>query len=68
MARNGMTLRGDDYFSLVSEWFENQDLGGQMVRDKKFILESALSALEHPGFLVLAGEEEFIRLKQLLTE
>ncbi|MGN0505140.1 MAG: helix-turn-helix domain-containing protein [Lachnospiraceae bacterium] len=68
MARNGMTLHGDDYFSLISEWFENQDLGGQMVRDKKFILESASSALEHPAFAVLKEEEEFTRLKQLLTE
>ena len=56
------TLRGDAYFTKLDGWFENLDLGTQMVRDKKLVLQSARMSLESPAFASLKGMEAFAKI------
>lgn len=57
-----MFLCGDDYFTKLDGWFENLDLGTQMVRDKKLVLQSARMGLENPVFAPLRDMEEFAKI------
>lgn len=59
-------LCGDDYFNKLDGWFENLDLGTQMVRDKKFVLRSARMSLENPAFASLKDREEFAKICEQL--
>lgn len=61
-------LHGDDYFNRLEEWFEGLDLGKQMVRDKKLVLDNACKALENPVFSPLIEDKRLVRLKRVLTE
>lgn len=61
-------LCGDDYFTKLDGWFENLDLGTQMVRDKKLVLQSARMSLESPAFASLRDREEFAKICGQLEE
>ena len=61
-------LHGDGYFNRLEEWFEGLDLGKQMVRDKKLVLDNACQALENPVFSPLIEDKRLVRLKRVLTE
>ena len=61
-------LHGDGYFTRLEEWFEGLDLGKQMVRDKKLVLDNACQALENPVFSPLIEDKRLVRLKRVLTE
>lgn len=62
LLREGIVLHGDDFFDKLDFWFEELDLGAQGVRTGKFVMESAVSALENP---VLEGLEHKERLQSL---
>ena len=61
-------LHGDGYFNRLEEWFEGLDLGKQMVRDKKLVLDNACQALENTVFSPLMEDRRLERLKRVLTE
>lgn len=61
-------LHGDGYFNRLEEWFEGLELGKQMVRDKKLVLDSACQALENTVFSPLMEDMRLERLKRVLTE
>ena len=61
-------LHGDGYFNRLEEWFEGLDLGKQMVRDKKLVLDNACQALENPVLSPLIEDKHLVRLKRVLTE
>ena len=65
---HGAALHGDGYFNRLEEWFEGLDLGKQMVRDKKLVLDNACQALENPVFSPLIEDKRLVRLKRVLTE
>lgn len=55
-------LRGDAYFDKLDYWFDNLDLGTQMVRDKKLVRQSARLSLDNPVFEAISDMEEFKRI------
>lgn len=59
---NECYLRGDAYFDKLDYWFENLDLGTQMVRDKKLVRQSARLSFENPVFETISDMEEFKRI------
>ena len=60
-------LHGDDYFTGLESWFEGLDLGTQMVRDKKIVLESARQNLDNPIFDNLRTKKTFQELYRILA-
>lgn len=65
---HGAILHGDRYFNRLEEWFEGLDLGKQMVRDRKLVLDNACQALENPIFSPLEKDRRLERLKRALAE
>ncbi len=59
-------LHADDYFTKLDRWFEEFDLGTQLVRDKKVILESAKESLLNPVFEILREEKGFKKMEAIL--
>lgn len=60
-------LHGDSYFTKIDEWFESLDLGTQMVRSKKLVLEGAKENLKHTAFDGIRNEQEFVGMEKLLA-
>ena len=60
-------LHGDDYFTGLDLWFEGLDLGPQLVRDKKIILQSARENLDNPVFDGIRARKEFQKLYDVLV-
>ncbi len=67
MMREESFLHGDSYFTKLYDWFENMDLGVQMVRSKKLVLEGVKENLKHPAFDSIRKEKEFAGLEKLLA-
>ena len=61
-------LHGDAYFNRLDSWFESLDLGSQMPRSKKFVLQSARESLKNPVFDGLREEKDFKRIEKQLAE
>lgn len=59
-------LHGDSYFDKVDDFFDELDLGSQLVRDKKLVLESAIAGLESPVFAGLRDMVEYKNIKNML--
>ncbi|MBQ3546233.1 MAG: helix-turn-helix transcriptional regulator [Lachnospiraceae bacterium] len=59
-------LRSDEYFNKLDVWFEQMELGGNVPRDKKVILESAIQGLNHPVFAILEDELKYQKMKKRL--
>lgn len=55
-------LHGDDYFDKLDACFEELDLGSQMVREKRIILDSAIEGLRNPAFASIKELPEFISI------
>lgn len=60
-------LHGDDYFTRLMSWIEGLDLGSQMVRDKKLVLQSARQSLDSPVFERLRAKKEYEELYKILA-
>lgn len=67
MMEKGM-LHGDTYFNRLDSWFESLDLGPQMPRSKKLVMQSARENLKNPVFDGVREEKEFIRIDKQLKE
>lgn len=61
-------LHGDLFFDCLDRWFESLDLGAEGVRNRKLVLESGLSMLNHPAFQALPNQKQIDRWKQELEE
>ena len=55
-------LHGDSYFNKLDSWFEVLDLGTQMPRSKKLVMQSAKENLNNPVFENLRERKEFNRI------
>ena len=55
-------LHGDTYFNKLDSWFEDLDLGTQMPRSKKLVMQSAKENLNNPVFDNLRERKEFCRI------
>ena len=60
-------LHGDSYFFRLDSWFESLDLGTQMPRSKKLVMQGARKNLDNPVFEVIREKKEFKRIERLLT-
>lgn len=61
-------LHGDTYFDRLDSWFENLDLGTQMPRSKKLVMQSVRESLDNPVFLQLREMKEFARVDKMVSE
>ena len=66
MFKEDYKLHGDSYFSRMDIWFEQLDIGPQLVRDKRLILQSAKESLNNPVFNVLREDKEFKQIEKIL--
>lgn len=67
LIRKGM-LHGDAYFNKMDSWFEELDLGTQMPRSKKLVMQSARGNLDNPVFAELRGMKEFQKITKRLEK
>lgn len=65
--KKGM-LHGDAYFNKLDNWFEELDLGPQLLRSKKLVLQSARQSLEHPAFDKIRDRKDVQMIKKMLNE
>lgn len=65
---DNLMLHGDHYFDLLHKYFEESDLGVNPVKDKRLILNSAISALDIPLFSDLVESKEFQEIKKILIQ
>lgn len=61
-------LHGDSYFTKLDKWFEELDLGSQMPRSKKLVLQNARENLNNPVFAGLQEMKEFQAIGRMLEE
>lgn len=54
--KKGFEFHGDAYFEQIKDCFEQMKLATNAPRDERTVLESILSALEHPAFVGLQEE------------
>ena len=62
------TLHGDDYFTRIEEWFEENSSGTAAPRNRKLVLNDILQSFDHPGFHTLSGNPKFEQLKKEVKE
>lgn len=67
LLNNGM-LHGDSYFTKLDKWFEGLDLGPQMPRSKKLVLQNAAENLKNPVFAGLQEKNEFKSIEKMLEK
>lgn len=60
LCRDDLKLAGDDYFTLVEEWFEQSALGTAPPRSPRLIPENILQALKVPQLASLSDSPRFI--------
>lgn len=62
-----LQLKGDDYFNLIDEWFDELDLGTALPRDEKIVRQSmADGVMKNPVFAPLADDRRFQRIQEKL--
>lgn len=61
-------LHGDSYFTKLDHWFEQLDLGPQMPRSKKLIIENARENLNNPIFAGLKQMKEYLAIERILEQ
>lgn len=66
LLQEGIVLHGDGFFDQLDSWLEELDLGTQGPRTGKFVIESAVMALENPVFEGLKNKERLHCLKRKL--
>ncbi len=67
MKQRGMRLCSDAFFDRLEEWFEENELGADAVRDSTLVMESARQAFDHPAFSCFP-KEELVKLKRELEQ
>lgn len=67
LLKNGM-LHGDSYFNRLDRWFEDLDLGTQMPRNRKLVLQSVRENLNNPAFAMLREKKDFTKMERVLCE
>ena len=65
---NEAFLHGDSYFTSIESWFEQLNIGNHAPRDKRIIINSAISALSHPAFTILSDMTAYQKIKQSLNK
>ncbi len=68
MVNHGMRLHGDGFFTMLDEWFNEQELGADPVRNEKLIITDILTMFENPVFSILFEHEEYKKLKRRLRK
>ena len=66
MLENTPMLHGDNYFDKLDECFEELDIGSQMVRDKKLVIDSGIAQLDNPVFTDLKELPEYADMRKKL--
>ena len=61
-------LHGDSYFTKLDKWFEQLDLGPQMPRSKKLVLQNARDNLKNPVFAGLQEMKKFHDIDRMFQE
>lgn len=62
-----LQLKGDDYFNLIDEWFDELDLGTALPRDEKIVRQSMADAvINNSAFTTLADKRRFQRIAEIL--
>lgn len=62
-----LQLKGDDFFNLIPEWFDELDLGTALPRDEKIIRQSmADGVVNNPNFTIFTDEYRFQRIIEKL--
>lgn len=61
---DGIVLHGDSFFSRLDEWYRDLDLGGEGVRDRRLVEESALQVFSHPAILAISNRERVEEIKK----
>lgn len=62
-----LQLKGDNYFNLIDEWFDELDLGTALPRDEKIVRQSmADGVIKNPAFAPFADNRRFQRIKEKL--
>ena len=67
LLKKGM-LHGDSYFNRLDRWFEDLDLGTQMPRNRKLVLQSVRENLNNPAFAMLREKKDFTKMEKVLCE
>ena len=62
MEKDRILLHGDSFFDRIDEWIERLPLGDQPPRDKAFVRQNVLAALENPCFQTVKKSEEFQKI------
>lgn len=62
-----LKLKGDGYFNLIDDWFDELDLGTALPRDEKTVRQSIVdSVVNNPIFTALSSEYRFQRITERL--
>lgn len=63
-----LKLHGDSYFTTIDHWIQNYTLGSEGVRTAKLVMESIISAFDHPLFIKLSIYQDILQLKQQIRK
>ena len=67
LTQEEILLHGDRYFDLIEEWIGQLPLGSMAPRDRAFIRQNMLEALEHPAFETLKELKAFQEIYRRLS-
>lgn len=59
-----MRLHGDDFFYELDSWYENIELGKEIVRNRKLIGQSVVEIFDHPVFQKLSDRKKLEKIKR----
>lgn len=68
MIRDGIRLRGDDFFTRLDGWLEDFDLGSAPVRNEKLVVSDIIKILENPALSILFDKKEYIQIKETILK
>lgn len=68
LSNNNILIHSDDFFSELDTWYENTDLGVNPPRNKKFITESVIQALNNPYLSLIQQEERVEKIKNIFIK
>ena len=68
LCRRDLHLEGDDYFTRISDWFDQSLLGNLPPRSPGLIPDNLLAALDSPALAVLSHTPEFHALKEQIKK
>lgn len=65
---DNINLHGDSYFDALEPLFSRLDLGTAPPRNKKLVVDSAVTAFNHPAFASLSSNNTFQKIKQSMMK